>query len=365
MQALLAGHTWDWKVALASLQRFIFDHFGGPEAILVLDETAGLKKGARTVGVVRQHAGITGRVENCQTVVNCAYVTGRGHALFDFRLCLPRSWCHDGERRDRAKVPATVAFATKTELGTQMVTGAITAGAPFGWVAGDEVYGRSSKLRRACEKGQKGYVFAVPCDLRVQLHPRRPKVGAGAAAALVPATGWQTRPCGHGCKGHRDCEWAWMATASPRHWLLLRRKIADPSELAFFYCHAPAGQPMSVPALFAVTGKDGRRKNATSRQRGRPAWTSTRYGSGSPFTAIPCCPCAPWRCSPLPPPARSHPPRYHRPQMLPRRPAPSPPAGPAPGSSPPARTSRRRETPAWSRSASRKPAACCAWPPRR
>jgi SRSO17 transposase len=34
------------------------------------------------VGVARQHAGITGQVENCQTVVNCAYVTGRGHALF-------------------------------------------------------------------------------------------------------------------------------------------------------------------------------------------------------------------------------------------------------------------------------------------
>jgi hypothetical protein len=27
-------------------------------------------------------------VENCQTVVNCACVTGRGHALYDFRLYL-------------------------------------------------------------------------------------------------------------------------------------------------------------------------------------------------------------------------------------------------------------------------------------
>ena len=30
-------------------------------------------------------------MENCQTVVNCAYVTGRGHALFDFRLYLPKA----------------------------------------------------------------------------------------------------------------------------------------------------------------------------------------------------------------------------------------------------------------------------------
>jgi len=85
MQALLAEHAWDWKAALGAVQRFVLDHLGEPGAVLVIDETAELKKGEMTVGVGRQHAGITGQVENCQTVVNCAYVTGRGHALFDFR----------------------------------------------------------------------------------------------------------------------------------------------------------------------------------------------------------------------------------------------------------------------------------------
>ena len=69
MQALLAEHAWDWRAALTGLQRFILDHLGDPEAILVLDETAELKQGGMTVGVARQHAGITGQVENCQTVV--------------------------------------------------------------------------------------------------------------------------------------------------------------------------------------------------------------------------------------------------------------------------------------------------------
>jgi SRSO17 transposase len=86
MQALLAEHAWDWKAALAALQRFILAHLGDAEAIVVLDETAELKKGTLTVGVARQHAGITGQVENCQTVVFAAYVTARGHTLFDFRL---------------------------------------------------------------------------------------------------------------------------------------------------------------------------------------------------------------------------------------------------------------------------------------
>ena len=85
MQALLGEHAWDWQAALAALQRFILGHLGDPEAVLVVDETAELKKGEMTVGVSRQHAGITGQVENCQTVVSMAYVTARAHALFDFR----------------------------------------------------------------------------------------------------------------------------------------------------------------------------------------------------------------------------------------------------------------------------------------
>jgi len=60
MQALLAEYAWDWRAVLERLQHFILVHLGDLEAILVLDETAELKKGTMTVGVGRQHAGITG-----------------------------------------------------------------------------------------------------------------------------------------------------------------------------------------------------------------------------------------------------------------------------------------------------------------
>jgi SRSO17 transposase len=50
MQALLGEHAWDWRAALKGLQRFILDHLGDSEAVLVLDETAELKKGQMTVG---------------------------------------------------------------------------------------------------------------------------------------------------------------------------------------------------------------------------------------------------------------------------------------------------------------------------
>src|SRR5713226_10092740 len=123
MQALLAEYAWDWRAVLERLQRFILAHLADPDAILVLDETAELKKGRMSAGVARQHAGITGQIENCQTVVFMAYVTARAHTLFDFRLYLPRAWCADRKRRERAQVPRDVEFKTKTELATTMVTG--------------------------------------------------------------------------------------------------------------------------------------------------------------------------------------------------------------------------------------------------
>src|SRR5205823_3671384 len=75
-----------------------------------------------------------------------------------------------------------------------------------------------------------------------------------AVAAMVPAAAWETRSCGPGRKGHRDYAWAWAATASPRHWLLIRR-LADPADLAFFYCHVPQGRPATLTVLVTVTGK--------------------------------------------------------------------------------------------------------------
>jgi SRSO17 transposase len=150
-------------------------------------------------------------------VVNCSYVTARGHALFDFRLYLPKAWCPVPGRRQRAQVPRDVAFQTKTELARDMIGGHPAAGVPFAWVAGDEVYGRASKLRGACQQAGKGYVLAVLSSFQARL-PSGRKIPVAALARLIPAAAWETRSCGPGCKGHRDYGWAWAGTWSPWHW---------------------------------------------------------------------------------------------------------------------------------------------------
>jgi hypothetical protein len=53
-------------VARHDLRSYVLEHFADPGAVLVVDETGDLKKGAATVGTQRQYTGTAGRTENAQ-----------------------------------------------------------------------------------------------------------------------------------------------------------------------------------------------------------------------------------------------------------------------------------------------------------
>ena len=251
LQALLAEYVWDAQVLLERVRGLLLDALADPEAVLAIDETAELKAGDHTVAVAPQYAGITGQVENCQTVVFLAYVTARAHALMDFALYLPKTWIGDPHRRARAQVPDEIGFATKPQLAIDLVRRAVAAAVPFAWIVADEVYGRAGKLRAYVESLGKGYVFTVPTSFIVTCadgtHTVKTLLGR------VPANAWSQRSCGAGCKGHRWYEWAWIATTSPTHWVLVRRNPADHTKVTFFYCHAPHGATLAT--LVRIAGR--------------------------------------------------------------------------------------------------------------
>lgn len=60
LQYLLARAKWDTDGVLADLWDYLIDHLGDSGAVLVVDETGDLKKGANTVGVQRQYSGTAG-----------------------------------------------------------------------------------------------------------------------------------------------------------------------------------------------------------------------------------------------------------------------------------------------------------------
>src|SRR4051812_37330540 len=167
MQHLLSRARWDTDGVQKDLRDYVVEHLGEAGAVLVIDETGDLKKGTHTVGVQRQYTGTAGRIENSQVAVYLSYAGARGHALIDRELYLPRSWIDDPGRCAAAGVPAEVGFATKPALATVMLTRALAAGVPAGWVTGDEVYGADPSLRTELEGRRIGYVLAIAGNRRL------------------------------------------------------------------------------------------------------------------------------------------------------------------------------------------------------
>ncbi len=129
-----------------------------------------------------------------------AYATGAGRTLVDRELYLPRVWAQDAARRAQARVPATVEFATKPELAMAMLTRAMDAGLPAGWVTGDEVYGQYYRLRALLEARGMGYVLAVPTGQRVHAAGGATDVRIDALAAALPPQAWKPVSAGQGPK---------------------------------------------------------------------------------------------------------------------------------------------------------------------
>ena len=255
MQRLLERASWDAAAVMAAVRAFAVARLGDPlAAVLVLDESGQEKAGEHTAGVKRQYLGCAGRVANGINVVFASYAAPAGHAVIEARLYVPKDWAGDRERCQAAGLPGDLEFATKPALAAEIVTLLLAERGCPPWVTGDEVYGRDAKLRTLLEDRRTGYVLKIPCSFRVTL-PTGQKARADHAARLIPAAAWQTASAGHGSKGERDYGWAWLATASTRHHLVIRRNLRDPADLAYFYCHVPPGAACSFTTLIRVAGR--------------------------------------------------------------------------------------------------------------
>ena len=242
VQHLLARADWDAEAVRDELIDYVGEHLGVPGGVLVVDETGFLKKGTKSCGVARQYSGTAGRIENSQIGVFLAYVSPKGHALVDRALYLPKEWTDDRKRCREAGVPEDAAFATKIALAKRMVERACDRGLPARWAAADSVYGSDYSFRNALENRGLGYGLGVRTNFSVWVGSRQ--VRAKSLLAEVPAKAWRRSSCGAGSKGPRLCDWAWTRINCPEpqayaRWLLMRRSVSDPTEVAYFACGGP------------------------------------------------------------------------------------------------------------------------------
>ena len=283
MQRFLYRTHWDADQARDILQDFVCDKFGESAAIGIVDETGFVKSGAHSVGVKRQYTGTVGKIENCQVGVFLGYATSQGHAFLDRRLYLPEEWCEAGQRRAKAYVPSPVEFRTKPQLALEMLEHAWGRGIPLEWVVGDEVYGNAGYFRKAISAHRRLYVLTV--SLSTAVWEDRPKVASeqrsasgrllrrarvvkdapapttvDKVAAAWPGTHWERLQVAAGEKGPLVYDWARQRVIETQDglpgktvWLLARRSLTDPTDIAYYLSNAPLKTPLLKLAQVATT----------------------------------------------------------------------------------------------------------------
>jgi len=281
MQRLLYRVPWDAEAARDRLQQLVIETFGDEEGIGVVDETSLVKKGTHSAGVARQYLGTAGKLENGQVATVLSDAAKDAHVFLDRRLYLPEEWAWDKQRRTQARVPEEVRCATKPEQAIAMLVHAWEQGVPMRWVTGDEVYGDSPRLRETIQAHGRFYVLAVSANTRVWTErpeveapqaqtggrPRRARrLAEGAPKARMvsevvanfPSRVWNRMAVVEGEKGPIEYHWARRQVVESRDqlpgpdvWLLARRSLSDPKQIAYYLAYAPAKSSLATLAYVA------------------------------------------------------------------------------------------------------------------
>jgi SRSO17 transposase len=185
LQHFIASPAWDdsplWRVLAAQADRLV----GGPEAALVIDDTALPKKGTLSVGVERQYCGQLGKKASCQVLVSLTLAGREVPVPVGLRLFLPEKWTSDPARCAAAGVPETEVVArAKGEIALTELDRLIAAGVRFGIVLGDTGYGASAEFRHGLDERNLAWAVGIPRTQKVY----------GTDVQLVPPSGRKRRP---------------------------------------------------------------------------------------------------------------------------------------------------------------------------
>jgi SRSO17 transposase len=269
VQTFVGAGGWNDEAVMEELRLHVAQELADSDAVLVLDPSSFPKKGTASCGVTRQWCGRLGKVDNCQVGVFLAYVTSAGYAPLDRQLYLPKDWAKDDKRREMTHVPKEVTFQESWRIGLNLLDRSSPT-VPFGWVAGDDEFGRASAFRAELREREWRYVLDVPCNTLIRDLDEEPGPGRRVPpwrrvddwAKAQPASRWRRMVLGDGAKGPkvvRALE-AWVQAkgedgrVGPRERLVVIRTVAQEPQVWYTLSNAPAEVP-----LLRVAGAHGRR----------------------------------------------------------------------------------------------------------
>jgi SRSO17 transposase len=134
---------------------------GGPDAVLVVDDTALVKQGRHSVGVKRQYCGQLGKRANCQSLVSLTLARAEVPLGVGLRLFLPEDWCGDAERRGAVGVPEALGYRPKWQIALDEIDRVLASSARFGCVLADAEYGKAAEFRAGLDGRRLAFAVGI------------------------------------------------------------------------------------------------------------------------------------------------------------------------------------------------------------
>ncbi len=172
IQHFMSDSPWTGQSVFNTIQTEICQCPELHKGILTLDESGDKRSGPQSAGTSRQYIGRLGKVELGQVGVALGYYQCGVWAMVDAELYLPEQWFKKemADQRKRWHIPKDRRFATKTELGFEMIKRARANELPFEVITADSWYGRDSCFRADLADLGEVYIVDVPANTEVYLN---------------------------------------------------------------------------------------------------------------------------------------------------------------------------------------------------
>lgn len=272
MQAFIGESSWRTAPLVQRHQQLVAHTLGEADAVILVDESGLPKQGQHSAAVAPQYCGALGKVANCQVGVFLGYASRKGYTLLDGQLFVPEGWFADDQAtlREEVGMPADLTFKTKPERAVELVQALMQRNVVQArWLAADALYGDSPAFRDAIAALGLWYLTEIACSSLIwRRHPalivpawsgrgRKPtKVRLKTASnrpyrvdellRRLPKTAWVRGTVKEGSKGPIVCDFAFVRVTEarqglpgPRIWLVIRRNVADPRVVKFYFSNAP------------------------------------------------------------------------------------------------------------------------------
>ena len=134
VQHFMTNSPWSAQEVLQQIREEVAQEPSFAEgSALILDESADEKASEKTVGAGRQHNGRLGKIDMSQVGTFLAYAHNGDWMWIDGELFLPERWFTPqmAKERKRLGVPPDRKFATKVQLGWQMIERVSSEGLRF------------------------------------------------------------------------------------------------------------------------------------------------------------------------------------------------------------------------------------------